>query len=363
MAVTRAVVVMACAVLALALSGPLPRVTREMIMNPVPFPYSHVCSIVERDDRSVVAVFQAGSGEGHQDCTVWTSTRSPTGVWDPVHVAVQQTLGKQKLCSMNPCLYQNAAGEIYLTFHTGGGSNYTCSTHQWRGYYTKSTDGGKTWRTPYTELPKGFLGCIKNECERLSNGEVLCPSSQEGVDLLFWEAHFETTNANFTNFTRTKDISFLYSPVTKKACQGIIQPTFFETSPGNVFALFRSGCGVLAQARSTDYGHTWPEFAESSKIVNPDAGMDGVTMVGQSDLQMLLANNNNASHRTPLSILQSLDGGASWETLLDIETDPNGSFAYPTIIQSRFNPRVAYVCYTHQNASGHNMAFTTLDWS
>jgi predicted neuraminidase len=137
----------------------------------------------------------------------------------------------------------------------------------------------------------------------------------------------------------------------------------FETSPGNIFALFRSGCGVLAQARSTDYGHTWPEFASSSHIPNPDAGMDGVMMKGEDDLQMVLAFNNNASHRTPLTIARSLDEGSTWENILDIETDPNGSFEYPTIIQSRFNPRVAYVCYTFHNASGHNMAFTTLDWS
>jgi predicted neuraminidase len=339
-----------------------PIITRELIMpGTPPMPYSHVCSIAEKADGNVVAVFQAGSGEGKQDCTIYTSTREKSsGTWSPVRMAVQQ----KQTCSMNPCLYENPSGELFLTFHSGGGSNGTCSTHHWRGFYTRSTDGGKTWAYPYTELPRGFLGCIKNQCVQLSNGEVLCPSSQEGVDLLFWEAHFETTNMNFTKFSRTKDISFLYSDVSKKVCQGIIQPTIFETSPGKVFALFRSGCDVLAQARSSDYGHTWPAVAESSVIPNPDAGMDGTVMRGAPDLGMLLIFNNSTQHRTPLSAAISLDEGHTWQHLFDLEGDPTGSFEYPTVVQSRFNPRIAHVCYTHTNSTSHrNIAFATIDWS
>jgi predicted neuraminidase len=142
-----------------------------------------------------------------------------------------------------------------------------------------------------------------------------------------------------------------------------VQPVIFETKPGTVFALFRSqGCGVLAQAVSTDYGHTWPVFADSSSVPNPGAGVDGIAMRGGPNLGLLLAFNNSTQTRTPLSLAYSPDQGSSWVGLGDIETNPNGSFAYPFVLQSTVDPNTVHLCYTYNVGSFNTIAYAKLTW-
>jgi len=143
----------------------------------------------------------------------------------------------------------------------------------------------------------------------------------------------------------------------------VIQPTVFETSPGNLTALLRSSCGVLGQTWSTDYGHTWTEQAVPTKIANPGAGVDGMNFMDQADIGLLLAFNNNSDHRTPLSLAQSLDEGMSWSWIVDLETDPNGSFAYPYLIRDRKDRRIAHLCYTYSDGSEHTLAYMKLDFN
>lgn len=46
---------------------------------------------------------------------------------------------------------------------------------------------------------------------------------------------------------------------------------------------------------------------------------------------ILLAFNDAAMARTPLSLAASTNGGATWQRLLILESDPHGSFSYPTL--------------------------------
>jgi hypothetical protein len=65
-------------------------------------------------------------------------------------------------------------------------------------------------------------------------------------------SHFEVTDQSFSEFDVRSNIYFFFSTKTEKECNSIIQPLIFESpkDDGNVFALFRTGCGVIAQARS-----------------------------------------------------------------------------------------------------------------
>jgi len=265
---------------------------------------------------------------------------------------------------MNSCVYRNSSGHMFLTFHSEGGANGTCIIDQWKAYYTQSADGGQTWSNQFATLPgcPGCMGCVKNQCVKLSNGEVLCPSSDESVP--YDSAHFETTDEAFSHFVRHDSIYFFYSDVTKLTCEGIIQPVIFEIKPGVVLALFRTqGCGVIAQAISYDYGHTWPKYATTTQVANPGAGIDGTVMRGFDQLGLLLAYNNNTDVRSPLSLGHSVDQGQSWQHIVDVETDTKGSFAYPFVIQSRHNPKVAHMCYSYDDNNLTTIAYTKLDWS
>jgi predicted neuraminidase len=76
--------------------------------------------------------------------------------------------------------------------------------------------------------------------------------------------------------------------------------------------------------------------------------MEGVPSIGY-----LLAFNNNAHVRDPLTLAQSLDQGKTWNILQDIEPSP-GNFEYPAIIQSKINNNVAHTCYTYTGPRSNN---------
>ncbi|KAH3757565.1 BNR repeat-like domain [Pelomyxa schiedti] len=349
----------------LGASIPVPKVTYELIMPGGTFPYCHACSIQELYDGTVVAVFHAGTNEGNEDLSIWTSRRDPaTGTWSPITVAAK-TPG---VCDMNPSLYMNDNGVLYLDFHFGSDSitdPNSCSTHSWEGAYVSSSDGGVTWSS-VTYLPKGFLAGIKNKCITLSNGNVLCPSSTESghVDELIgiWQSHMETTDQDYQHWEKSNDIDVFHEHETW--CQGPIQPTLFELeTPGKLTCLLRTSCDWLAQSYSDDYGLSWQKLADPTDLMNPGAGIDGVRMYGDGAyLGFLLMMNNSTQQRCPLTLAHSGDWGETWEYVADIETDCTGSYQYPAIVQSRTNPKVAHVCYT-LDYGNRTMAYAKLQWS
>jgi len=196
---------------------------------------------------------------------------------------------------------------------------------------------------------------------------VLCPSSTEAIInnmIEYWQCNIETTDQNFQTWNMSNEIRFNYNYRNNQFCQyyGIIQPTLFEISPGTILALMRSGCSVIAQSISYDYGQSFEMFASPSELPNPNAGIDGTVMQGEEDIGLLLVFNNSTDHRTPLSVAHSVDKGKSWNILSNLETDPQGSFAYPAVIQSRLNARTAHTCFTYNSGGNLTMAYIRLDF-
>jgi len=215
-------------------------------------------------------------------------------------------------------------------------------------------------------MSKCCLGSVKNNCILMSNQQVICPSSNEAIvdgTIGIWTAHFEITDDKFSNWKRSNNVDFFHAPNSSDyICQGVIQPTVFEISPGNLTALLRSSCGVLGQTWSYDYGYTWTERAEPTKIKNPGAGVDGMDFSDQYDIGLLLAFNNNTQGRTPLTLGQSLDDGTTWTHIIDLETDPTGTFAYPYLIRDRSDARTAHLCYSYTSLGVETLAYMKLEF-
>ncbi|KAH3763782.1 BNR/Asp-box repeat domain protein [Pelomyxa schiedti] len=344
----------------------IPSVNYELILPMGTFPYCHACSLQELHDGTIVVVFHAGSSEDAEDVAIYTSRRDPSsGVWSDVEEAVKIP----GVCNMNPSLFLNDDGTLFLDFHYGSDSLINpnpnkCDPATWSGAYVSSVDGGITWSN-ITYLADGFLAGIKNKCITLSNNKVLCPSSTESgeIDNLIgvWQSHMETTDQQWVNWQRSNDIAMFSE--NDHYCRGVIQPTLFELdTPGQMLALMRSSCNYLAQSSSSDYGITWPRYASPTNLSNPGAGIDGVRMYGSgSDLGFLLMMNNSTYRRCPLTLAHSGDWGATWEHVVDIETDCVGTYEYPAIVQSVTEPRTAHVCYSY-NFRERTMAYARMQW-
>jgi predicted neuraminidase len=317
--------------------------------NPIA-PSCHASTIVEAAPGQLLAAWFAGTYEGHPDVAIWLA-RYADGAWgDPVKIADEPNVSHS-----NPVLFRDKTNALWLFYKIGP------SVPAWTGVYLKSWDGGDTWSAP-VRLPAGLIGPAKSKPITLSNGDVLCGTSNETWQS--WACWVEISSDGGRNWTRHGPIvapgagasdassEHIVSAVWDEASgklllpqqfAGVIQPTLWEYSPGRVKMLMRSTqrVGWVCASQSDDSGRTWSP-AERVAIPNPNSGLDAVRL---PDGRIVLACNPVGEGRTPLSILVSNDNGATWPQRLDLETAP-GEYSYPSIIQAE-DGRV-HVVATHQ---------------
>jgi hypothetical protein len=135
----------------------------------------------------------------------------------------------------------------------------------------------------------------------------------------YWKSHIEITDSNFSSWKKSNFIHFNYgsSPLLAaspsslsnlpsppffepangsfEVYYGNIQPTLFELSDNRVLALVRSGTKAIGRSMSYNNGKTFETYAKPTQLPNPNAGIDGVKMVGREDIGLLLAFNNKFS--------------------------------------------------------------------
>jgi hypothetical protein len=76
--------------------------------------------------------------EDSNQSSIWMSIRDEqTGQWSTPIIAVRIP----GTCTMNPSLFRNDEGTLFLTFHAGGSrtNDGTCDTDNWSGAFVTST--------------------------------------------------------------------------------------------------------------------------------------------------------------------------------------------------------------------------------
>jgi predicted neuraminidase len=133
---------------------------------------------------------------------------------------------------------------------------------------------------------------------------------------------------------------------------GAIQPTLWESSPGQVHAMLRTTAGLIFRSDSTDYGRTWCQ-AYPTPWPNNNSGIDLV----QNEHHLYLILNpvsGNWAARYPLVVWQSGDNGLTFQPLITLEEvlDPDSpdwikvkpEFSYPAAVVKGGR---LYLSYTH----------------
>lgn len=308
----------------------------EYIYDTGSYPQIHATTIVETPTGLVSAWF-GGTHERHPDVGIWVS-RFVDGKWTPsVEVAngVQYTKADGTVVrhpTWNPVLFQPKDGPLLLFYKDGP------TPEKWWGMLTSSNDGGKTWEQP-RRLPEGILGPIKNKPVQLSDGSILCPTSNETPEKPSkWTVHFERTR----DYGKTWE---LIGPINDGVAIQAIQPSILFLGGNKLMALGRSRQDKIFEATSEDNGKTWSEM-KLGNLPNNNSGTDAVTL---KDGSHLIIYNHIAGtpgkwggKRTPLNIAASKDG-KNWQAALVLETEP-GEYSYPSIIQT--SDGLVHVTYT-----------------
>ncbi len=317
----------------------------------------HASHCLPLGDGSVFAVWFEGTREGDNDVCIWGARRSANGIWSPK----EQLTEDNGLPHWNPVLLKTPEEKVILFYKQG------TPISQWYTMYMISEDNCHSWSHAKELVPGdiGGRGPVRNKAILLSNGWLLAPSSDEAF---LWTMFSDISKDNGMTWTASPKVNIFHDgeePLTwydkkldhsrLRKNRGVIQPTFWESSPGHIHALLRSSEGKIYRTESTNYGQTWNRPKKTS-LPNNNSGIDAVKIPNGYVYLVYNPVGKNWGNRYPISLALSKDNGASWTKLLDLE---NGSgedeFSYPCI---QFSDGRLYITYTHNRT---NISFWILE--
>lgn len=305
----------------------------------VPFYHAATLAFLDRD-RVAVACF-AGSFEGKDDVRIVLTKQDETGAFS----SLIRFGGEENAACWNPVLHRGGIGQdddqLELYFKHGR------TIADWITLRSISADKGETWTEPEELVPgdrSGGRGPVKDKILRLSDGTWLAGMSVEREN---WKAGVDRSEDE----GKTWAAMFLPEPClseyakswirTDNNMNGLIQPTLWESAPGQVHMFLRSTYGHIYRSDSTDYGRTWCAPYET-EMVNNNSGIDVVKLKDRVFLVCNPVENGDiSSPRSPLSIFVSRDNGFHFELFHVLESEP-GAYAYPAIITDGENLHVTY---------------------
>ena len=282
-----------------------------------PFAQCHASSIVQAADGTTMAAWFAGTKEKHPDVGIWFAKKE-RGKWrEPYRIAkVNDT------AHWNPVLFRDAEDVVYLFFKIGPEIPF------WQTYWMKSADNGENWSEPVelVDGDKGGRGPVRSAPIVLSDGSWLAPASSEHEG---WNSFADRSTDRGATWTRSENFA-----ADEAALGGTdsIQPTLWESEPGQVHALLRTKHGAIWTTHSEDYGQTWAPVT-ATDLPNNNSGIEALRL---PDGRVVLCYNpvgGNWGDRTPLDLAISSDDGATWKTVAHLEDDPDteSEFSYPSM--------------------------------
>ena len=315
---TRAILALAVLALSANARAQPPEHTLRFIWEEAPFPRAHASTIVEAPDRSLIAAWFGGSGEGEEDVGVWSARRPRGGEWS-LPTQLYKEPGQP---AWNPVLFRDAADTIWLFFKVGP------NPRSWSGAYMQSATSGERWSDPVW-LPAGMLGPVRAKPITLASGDILAGSSLESYRT--WSSWMEISADGGATWSKHGPLLF---GDRERDRIGTIQPTLLEIAPGVIRAFFRTPrrLGKIATSISRDGGRTWAPL-RLTDLDHPSAGIDALRL---DDGRCLLIYNPSSTRRTPLSLAVSFDDGVTWRDFLVVEAldeGQRGELSYPAMIQ------------------------------
>lgn len=141
---------------------------------------------------------------------------------------------------------------------------------------------------------------------------------------------------------------------------GAIQPTVLRRNDGTLVVYMRENgyTGHIRMSESADKGITWSPVV-SSELPNPGSGVDGVRLENGN---WVLVYNDTKEGRNRLAVSLSTDEGQTWKFTRHLENQPEGSFHYPCVIQTKDG--MIHSVYSYFCEQGKSMKHATFneDW-
>lgn len=300
------------------------------------FDSCHASTVVKLDDDNVMIACFGGTCEGKDDVKIWLTSNKSGKFTTPIKFNYNDDLPH-----WNPVLFRIGNDKIILYFKVGK------NIPNWKTIYTKSDDNGVTWSDLNEMVPNdvsGGRGPVKNKPVRLSDGTWLAPRSLESKTA--WTVELDRSIDCGNTWHTLKPLYYkindtILKSLTQNNTNGVIQPSIWESSSGNIHMMMRSTWGRIYRSDSDDFGITWSPAYETN-LPNNNSGID---LDQTADGTLVLCYNNvpdNWGKRTPLNLDYSIDNGQTFINGLVLETD-DGEFSYPSVLA---DGDILHVVYT-----------------
>lgn len=318
---------------------------KEFVIEKLPTEFCHASTIIKLHNGDLLCCWFGGTREGESDTAIWCSRRTFSGWSEPYKLAD----GKE--ANWNPVLFY-VKDSLRLFYKEGQ------KIADWKTYFRESVDNGFSWSVAHELIPgdvSGGRGPVRNKPVYLANGEIIAGGSVErGLWTCFADLSSDGKNWDKSMPISIEDLFYCEGEKTAESDiavseqsfygRGVIQPTAWESSPGNVHMLLRSTEGFIYRSDSSDNGRSW-SAAYVTLLHNNNSGIDMVK-ARFDDCLYLVCNpvGSNWGMRSPLSLLKSADNGLTWNKVVDLETTA-GEFSYPAVIDDENG---LYITYTWQ---------------
>ena len=256
------------------------------------------------------------------------SMRSRDGgrTWTDHRIEVSPEAGDRSV--YNPSLVLLPNGELlffYLKYHHLVWNDALVAS----GYLKRSHDGGRTWSVPTTLWDHEPYGCANHTFTVLSSGRLL--KSCELVPV--WGSYPKCVSSSGcfisddfgANWREPK--SFVTLPL-----RGSMENHIAETNSGNLVMVVRSQLGNAFLSRSEDQGETWQHPQATG--LSASESMPSLTQIPNTGHLLLVWNNawydhtyDHSGKRTPLTVAVSRDEGKSWDSIKNLEDEPDVEFS------------------------------------
>lgn len=346
----------------------------------------HSSSIVECPNGDLLAVWFYGSGERRSNDVVVQGARKKAGsdTWGEVWVAADTP----DLPDCNPVLFIDDSNTLWLLWVVVHTNRWERSILKYRVSDDFQGEGAPEWSWQDIILVKpgeDFADDFKRGFEELRVPDGMWAEYAHPYTRLLIEAAEDPVKRDIGWMTRTHPMTLrsgriiipLYSDgfnaglmaisddqgATWRASKpivglGPIQPSVVQKKDGTLIAYMRDSGQLpmrVLKATSTDEGETW-SVAVDTEIPNPGSSLEAIAL---ADGRWVMVFNDTQDRRNRLAIAISEDEGATWPRKRYLEQSENGSYAYPSVMQSK-SGRI-HVTYSFHEGKNKTIKHAELD--
>lgn len=311
-------------------------------------------SFIKLADGTLYFAFSRYTGDSshdHASADIAAITSKDNGIsWSEPFIVHKHT----KMNMMSPSLLRLQNGTIAMIYLEKSAIPGWDKFVDCRPKIVFSEDEAKTWSAPIeiANVPPAYFVVNHDRLVQLKSGRLILPAAHHQYD-------HETLCDGILKFFISDDngktwrigSGNIYPPALMH--RGLMEPGVIELNNGILMCFIRTAVGCQYKSYSHDQGETWSGAIPNRDFLSPESPMS-IKRDPVSGKLYAVWNDHHAFHavratprswcRTPLTIAESCDDGATWQNSQILEEAPDHGYCYIAMYFNEEYLHLAYCC-------------------